>query len=346
MLAFAARRLLIAVPTLLAIIAAAFFLMRQAEGGPFDSERRLPPEVERRLTEKFDLDQPEWIQFARYLGDLLPLDYEVRAERLAPPPGAAADETAPRWGPAQWRWRGFDAPDLGPSMKYKDKDVADIIAEGFPTSAILGVSAILIALLVGVSLGVMAALRQNRAQDYAVMGFALVGVCLPPLVMGPILSLLFGVELKWLPAGGLARDEFSIPHLFLPVLTLSLPQIAIVSRLMRASMIEAMRSNAIRTARAKGLPELQVVLRHAMPIALLPIVSYLGPAMAGVLTGSFVIEQVFQLPGIGRQFVIGALQRDYTLVMGVVILYASLIILLNLAADLLYRVLDPRVRHA
>jgi oligopeptide transport system permease protein len=339
MLAFVARRLLIAIPTLLAIIAAAFFLMRQAEGGPFDSERRLPPEVERRLTEKFDLDQPDWIQFARYLGDLLPLDFDVRAEPIPQPEAAPSQEPPkPQWGPATWRWRGFDAPDLGPSMKYKDKDVADIIAEGFPTSAVLGVSAILIALLVGVSLGVLAALRQ--------MGFALIGVCLPPLVMGPILSLVFGVELKWLPAGGLARDEFSIPHLFLPVLTLSLPQIAIVSRLMRASMIEAMRSNAIRTARAKGLPELQVVLKHAMPVALLPIVSYLGPAMAGVLTGSFVIEQVFQLPGIGRQFVIGALQRDYTLVMGVVILYAALIILLNLVADLLYRVLDPRVRHA
>ncbi|MBI1188367.1 MAG: ABC transporter permease subunit [Alphaproteobacteria bacterium] len=324
--------------------------MRQAEGGPFDSERRLPPEVERRLNEKFDLDQPGWIQFARYLGDLLPLDFNVTAERLPDPEPAreadAAPEPAPRWGPAHWEWRGFDAPDLGPSMKYKDKDVADIIAEGFPTSAVLGVSAIFIALMVGVSLGVLAALRQNRTQDYAVMAFALVGVCLPPLVMGPILSLLFGVELKWLPAGGLARDQFSIPHLFLPVLTLSLPQIAIVSRLTRASMIEALRSNAIRTARAKGLPEVQVVLRHALPIALLPIVSYLGPAMAGVLTGSFVIEQVFQLPGVGRQFVIGALQRDYTLVMGVVILFAGLIILLNLAADLLYRVLDPRVRHA
>lgn len=337
MLALAARRLLIAIPTLLVIIAAAFFLMRQAEGGPFDSERQLPPEVERRLQAKFDLDQPEWIQFVRYLGDLLPIDFNVTQ------PEAPEGEPAP---PVQWEWNGFDAPDLGPSMKYKDKDVADIIAEGFPTSAVLGISAVGLALLVGCFFGVSAALRQNKPQDYAVMAFALVGVCLPPLVMGPLLSLLFGVQLHWLPAGGLSRDQFSLAHLFLPVVTLSLPYIAIISRLMRASMIEAMRSNAIRTARAKGLPEWQVIVRHALPVALLPIVSYLGPAIAGVMTGSFVIEQVFQLPGIGRQFVIGALQRDYTLVMGVVILYASIIIILNLAADLLYRVLDPRVRRA
>ncbi|MBI1250754.1 MAG: ABC transporter permease subunit [Alphaproteobacteria bacterium] len=309
MVAQAVRRLIIAVPTLLAIIIAAFLLMRAAPGGPFAAERQLPPEIERRLLAEFDLDKPPAVQLANYLGDLL-------------------------------------QGDLGPSMKYKDKSVADIIAEGFPTSAVLGFSAVTLALLVGGALGVAAALRQNRPQDYAVMAAALLGVCLPPLVMGPVLSLVFGIQLGWMPTGGLARDEFSIPHLILPVLTLALPQIAIISRLMRASMIEALRSNAIRTARAKGLPEWQVIWRHALPVAILPIVSYLGPAIAGVLTGSFVIEQVFQLPGIGRQFVIGALQRDYTLVMGVVILYAFLIILLNLAADLLYGALDPRVRKA
>ncbi|MDX2236057.1 MAG: ABC transporter permease subunit [Hyphomonadaceae bacterium] len=309
MLALAARRLVIAIPTLLVIIAAAFFLMRAAPGGPFTAERQMPPEIERRLLAKYDLDQPPAIQFVNYLGDLA---------------------------------RG----DLGPSMKYKDKTVAEIIGEGFPTSAILGLSAVALALLVGGALGVMAALRQNRPQDYAVMALALLGVCLPPLVMGPVLSLLFGIELGWLPTGGLARDEMSFAHMILPVVTLALPQIAIVSRLMRASMIEAVRSNAIRTARAKGLPEAQVIWRHALPVAMLPVVSYLGPAIAGVLTGSFVIESVFQLPGVGRQFVIGALSRDYTLVMGVVILYACLIIALNLAADLLYSALDPRVRRA
>ncbi len=309
MLAQAARRLLIAVPTLLVIITAAFFLMHSAPGGPFDRERQLPPEIERRLQAEYHLDRPVGEQLALYLGDLL-------------------------------------QGDLGPSMKYKDKDVADIIAEGFPTSAILGVSAITLALLIGCTLGVLAALRQNRPQDYLVMALAVLGVCLPPLVMGPILSLTFGVTLHWLPTAGLARDEYSIPHLFLPVVTLALPQIAIISRLMRASMIEALRSNSIRTARAKGLPESQVIWRHAMPVALLPIISYLGPAIAGVLTGSFIIETVFQLPGLGRQFITGALQRDYTLVMGVVILYASLIILMNLIADLLYGVFDPRSRRS
>jgi len=309
MLAQIARRLLIGAPTLLIVITATFFLMHTAKGGPFDRERQLPAEIERRLLAEFNLDQPVYAQLGLYLG------------RLA-------------------------QGDFGPSMKYKDKDVGDIISEGFPTSALLGLSAVTVALLVGGGLGTMAALRQNRPQDYAVMALALVGVCLPPLVVGPIFQLLFGQTLNWLPSFGLARDAFSFQHLLLPVLTLALPQIAIVSRLMRASMIEAMRSNAIRTARAKGLPESQVVWRHAMPSAILPVVSYLGPALAGVLAGSFVIETVFQLPGIGRQFVIGALSRDYTLVMGVVILYSSLLIVMNILVDALYGVLDPRARPA
>lgn len=307
MLAQAVRRLIVAIPTLLAIIAAAFVLMHLAPGGPFTKERQVPPEIERRLEQKFGLDLPIGLQLTRYLGGLV---------------------------------RG----DLGPSMAYKDKDVVDILAEGAPTSAILGLSAMALALLIGGGLGIMAALRQNKAQDYLVMAFAIAGVCLPPLVVGPVMQLWMGVELQWLPTAGLHRDEFGLRYLILPVITLSLPLIAIISRLMRASMIEALRSNAIRTARAKGLPEARVVLRHALPIALLPVVSYAGPALAGVMAGSFVIETVFQLPGIGKQFVIAAQQRDYTLVMGVVLVYSLLIILLNLAADLLYRVLDPRAR--
>lgn len=307
MLALVVRRLIIAVPTVLAIITAAFFLMHAAPGGPFDRERQLPPEIEQRLEAKFNLDLPVHEQLVIYVGNLL-------------------------------------QGDLGPSMKYKDKDVQDIIGEGFPSSAILGISAMTLALLIGACLGIVAALKQNKPQDYTVMAFAVLGVCLPPLVMGPVLSLLFGVTWGILPSGGLHRDEFGVRFLLLPVLTLALPQIAIISRIMRASMIEAMRSNAIRTARAKGLPERQVILKHALPIALLPIVSYLGPAIAGVLTGSFVVENVFQLPGIGQQFVLGAQTRDYTLVLGVIVVYASLIILLNLAADLIYGLLDPRSR--
>jgi oligopeptide transport system permease protein len=303
------RRLLIAIPTMLLIITAAFFLMHAAPGGPFDRERQLPPEIERRVLAEYNLDKPVHEQLFLYLGDL-----------------------------AQG--------DLGPSMKYKDKDVIDIIVEGFPTSAILGFAGIFLALIVGGSLGVAAALRQNKIQDYAAMTFAILGVCLPPLVVGPLLALVLGVQLQWLPTGGLHRDEFGLRYLLLPVLTLALPYIAVISRLMRASMIEAMRSNAIRTARAKGLPERDVVWRHAMPIAVLPIISYLGPAIAGVMAGSFVVETVFQLPGIGRQFITGALSRDYTVVMGIVILYSALIIVFNLLADIMYGVLDPKARKA
>ncbi len=309
MLAQAVRRLALAIPTLLAIVAAAFVLMHLAPGGPFTKERQMPPEIERRLLAEYNLDQPIHVQLGHYLAGLA---------------------------------RG----DLGPSMTYKDKDVVDIIAEGAPTSAILGLSAMMLALFVGSALGVIAALRQNKAQDYLVMAFAIAGVCLPPLVVGPILQLFFGVQWGILPSQGLHRDQFGLVYLLLPVLTLSLPLVAIVSRLMRASMIEALRSNAIRTARAKGLPESSVIWRHALPIAMLPIVSYAGPALAGVMAGSFVIETVFALPGIGKQFVLAAQQRDYTLVMGVVLIYSFLIIMLNLAADLMYRVLDPRSRTA
>lgn len=309
MIALAVRRLIVAIPTLLAIIVAAFLLMKAAPGGPFTLERQLPPEIEQRLQAKFGLDKPVHEQLLGYLGGLA---------------------------------RG----DLGPSMVYKDKTVADILVEGAPTSLLLGFSAMALALFMGGGLGIIAALNQNKVQDFTVMAIAIAGVCLPPLVVGPILQLLLGIQLELLPSKGLHRDQFGLVYLLMPVFTLALPLIAIVSRLMRASMIEALRSNAIRTARAKGLPETQVILRHALPIALLPVVSYVGPALAGVMAGSFVIETVFQLPGIGKQFVLAATQRDYTLVMGVVLIYSFLIILLNLAADLMYRWLDPRARAA
>jgi len=283
--------------------------MHAAPGGPFARARQVPPAIEQRLEAHYGLNKPVFEQIIDYVGGLL---------------------------------RG----DLGPSMIYQDKTVLDIIAEGAPTSAVLGISSLLLALLVGGGLGTMAALRQNKSQDHLVMAIAVVGVCLPPLVVGPLAQMLFGVQWRILPTTGLYRDEFGLVYLLLPVLTLSLPMIAVISRLMRASMIEALRSNAIRTARAKGLPERTVLLKHALPIALLPIVSYGGPALAGVMAGSFVIETVYQLPGIGKQLVLAAGQRDYTLVMGVVLVYSVLIIFANLAADLLYRVLDPRTRSA
>ncbi len=308
MFGFLVRRLLVAIPTVFLIISLAFFLMHAAPGSPFDLERPIPEAIKVRLAEKFHMDEPIITQFGYYL-------------------------------------KGLSKGDLGPSMKYKDKTVSNIIAEGFPVSATLGLSAMGLAVLVGSLLGGFAALRQNQAGDYAVMGLAMTGISIPPFVTGPVLALVFGLYLGWLPTAGLDRGHLTFTHLLLPVITLSLPQIAIISRLMRASMIETLRSNYIRTAYAKGLPGYAVIIRHALRAAVLPLISYLGPATAALLTGSIVVEQIFALPGIGRQFVMGALQRDYTVVMGVVILYATLIIALNLIADLLYGVLDPKVRY-
>ncbi len=307
MLGYAARRLLVAIPTVLVIITVAFFMMRAAPGSPFDTERPMPEEIRQRILAAYDLDKPVLQQYVSYLGGVL-------------------------------------HGDLGPSLKYRDKTVADILIEGAPVSAVVGLSALVLATLMGTALGVAAALRQNKAGDFGVMAVALIGISVPPFVVGPLLQLFFGLHLGWLPTGGLDRGEITLERMILPVITLSLPQIAITSRLMRASMIEVIRSNYIRTARAKGLSEFRVVARHGLRAALPPLVSYLGPASAALVTGSLVIEQVFQLPGIGRQFVIGALQRDYTVVMGVVIIYASLIIFMNLIADLLLATLDPKVR--
>ena len=232
--------------------------------------------------------------------------------------------------------------DLGPSLKYQDKTVLQILKENYPVSLKLGLSAIVIAALVGISLGVIAALRQNRAADHTVMTLAILGVCIPTFVTAPLLVLALASKLGWLPTAG--WNNGALPNLVLPVTVLALPQIAIISRLTRAGMIEVLRSNYVRTARAKGLSEGRIVVRHALRAALLPLVSYLGPACAGLLTGSLVVERIFNRPGLGKFFVISALQRDYTVVMGMVILYAGLILTLNLAADLLYAVLDPRVR--
>ena len=307
MLRYALRRLLIAIPTLFVIITIAFFMMRAAPGSPFDTDRQLPAAIEQNIRAAYGMDKPLIAQYGDYLSKVV---------------------------------RG----DLGPSLKYRDKTVTEIIAEGFPVSMTIGVASLFLAMVFGVGLGVAAALRQNRPADFGAMAVAMIGISIPTFVTGPLLALVFGVWLRVLPSGGL-QGGMSFQNLLLPVITLALPQIAIISRLTRASMIEVIRSNYIRTARAKGLSEWRVITRHAMRAALLPLVSYMGPALAALMTGSLVVEQVFQLPGIGRQFVIGALQRDYTVVMGVVILYAALIILMNLLADLLYGVLDPKVKY-
>jgi len=306
LLGYALKRFLGAWPTLLVLVALAFFLIRLAPGGPFDAERRLPPEVEANLRAAYHLDAPLHEQFLRYLGSIA---------------------------------RG----DFGPSFQYKDYTVTELIATGFPVSLKLGGLAMLLAVVVGVAAGSVAALRKNRLTDHVVMAASMTGISVPNFVMAPLLILLFAVHLGWLPAGGLG--DGSATHLVLPVVALALPQVAYVSRLTRGSMIEVLNSDFIRTARAKGLPERLVVVRHALPPALMPVVSYLGPATAAIVTGSVVIEQVFGVPGLGRYFVQGALNRDYTLVMGVVIFYGALIILMNLVVDLAYAFLDPRVRH-
>lgn len=305
MLRFIGRRLLVAIPTLFLVITLAFFMMRAAPGGPFDSERKLAPEVEANVLARYGMDRPLGEQYLAYVA-------------------------------------GVARGDLGPSLKYKDKSVLQILEENAPVSLKLGGLAIALAATLGVSLGVLAAARQNGGLDHLVMGIAVLGVCIPTFVTAPLLVLVFGSKLGWLPSGG--WNGGAAANLVLPVVVLALPQIAIISRLTRAGMIEVLRSNYIRTARAKGLPERRVITRHALRAALLPLVSYLGPACAGLLTGSLVVEKIFNLPGLGKFFVLSALQRDYTVVMGMVIVYAGLILLLNLLADLLYAALDPRVR--
>ncbi len=282
----------------------AFFLIRLAPGGPFDTEKNLPAEIEANLAAKYHLDDPLWQQYLHYLGDLA---------------------------------RG----DLGPSFKYADYTVNELIAQGFPVSLRLGLLAIGLALIAGVTAGTVAAMRQNRPTDYGVMSVSMTGISIPNFVLAPLLILLFAVQLQWLPAGGL---DAGWQVWVLPVISLALPQIAYIARLTRGSMIEVLRSNYIRTARAKGLPRRRVIVGHALRPALLPVLSYLGPALAGIITGSVVIETIFGIPGLGRFFVQGALNRDYTLVLGVVVFYGTLIVLFNLLVDLLYAVFDPRVR--
>jgi oligopeptide transport system permease protein len=308
MLAYSLRRILVAIPTMLLIIAVAFFLMRLAPGSPFDTERALAPEIRAQLMAYYGFDKPLFFQFLDFL-------------------------------------KGLVTFDLGPSLIYKDQSVSEIIGSGFPVSIVVGLSALILAAGIGIPLGLIAALKQNTTPDYTIMAIAMAGICIPSLVVGPILSLVFGVYLGWLPTAGLDLGEMTVPTLLLPVITLSLAQIAIISRLVRSSAVEVLRSNFVRTARAKGLPEIQVLTKHALRAALLPLVSYLGPACAGLITGSVVVETVFQLPGIGKNFVTSALQRDYPVVMAVVVLYAGLIILLNLLADLAYGLLDPKVTY-
>ncbi len=288
------------------VVVLAFLLVHAAPGGPFDSERVLPAEIEANIAAYYHLDEPLPRQFIRYLSNAV---------------------------------RG----DLGPSYRYRDYRVSELIAAALPISIMLGSLAMLLAIAVGVSAGTVAALRQNSVVDRVVMAFAMTGISIPIFVVAPILVLFLAVKLNWLPAGWSGADGMS--RLLLPVVTLALPQIAYIARLTRASMIDVLASAYIRTARAQGLGTYAIVRYHALKPAMLPVVSYMGPAIAAILTGSVVVEQIFGIPGVGQFFVSGALNRDYTLVLGIVIVYAVLIVSMNLIVDLVYGVIDPRVRY-
>lgn len=288
------------------IVTLAFFLIRVAPGGPFNQERGLSPEIKANLEAQFGLNDPLWLQYGNYLKNLLHGNF-------------------------------------GPSYNLPDFTVTELFAKGLPISIQLGASALVLALMIGTVLGVIAALNQNKLGDYSVIAVATAGSTIPTFVVAPVIQLLFGLTWMLLPIGG--WGDGALINKIGPIITLSLPQIAIVARLMRGSMIESLRSNHIRTARALGLSDWSVVVKHALRGAILPIVSYAGPAAAALLTGSIIVETIFAIPGIGRYFVDAALNRDYTLVMGTVVVIALFTILFNLIVDVLYAFFDPRVRY-
>ncbi len=305
MLRFLAKRLLTAIPTLLVVATLAFVLLHLTPGGPFDSDRVLEPKIQHAIEARYHLDEPVGTQYLRYLGALL-------------------------------------HGDLGPSFQYRNTSVNKLIAQGLPVDAAIGGAAMLLALVLGCAAGFVAATRPGAWRDQVPMGIAMLGISVPMFVTAPLLILVFAMRLHWLPAGDWVDGSWR--HLLLPAIALALPYTAYISRIVRSAAIEALNQPYILSARAKGLPLHVIVLRHALRPTLMPLVSFLGPALAGVLTGSIVVEQVFGLPGIGRLFVTGALNRDYTVVTGITVLYGALIIGFNLLVDLCYAWLDPRVR--
>ena len=306
MLRYTLLRILGAIPTLLLVIALAFMMVHAAPGGPFADERVLPANVEANIAAAYHLDEPLPQQFLRYMSGLL-------------------------------------QGDLGPSYRYPGRSVSELIGMAFPYSLKLGALAMALALVLGVLAGTVAALRQGTVLDKVVMGFSMTGISIPVFVIAPVLVLLFAVKLQWLPAGW--SSESGLGRYLLPVITLALPQIAYIARLTRASMIDILSRDFIRTAYAQGLGTATVIRVHALKPAMLPVLSYMGPAIAAILTGSVVVEEVFGIPGLGQYFVRGATNRDYTLVLGIVVFYGTLIVFLNLLVDILYGVIDPRVRY-
>ena len=299
------KRILFLIPLLLVISFLAFALVRAVPGGPFDRDRKpASPEIERNLRAKYHLDEPLWQQYLRYLGGILHGDF-------------------------------------GPSLKYRDHSVSDVIGQGLPVSLTLGAAAFCFALGVGIPLGFFTAARRGRWQDYAGSLAALVVICVPGLVIGPILVMLFAIKLHWFPVALWGSPW----HAILPTLTLGLYFSGRIARLMREGMLDTIQAEFITAARAKGLGEIAVLVKHAFPIAVLPVLSYSGPMLADLLTGSFIVENLFQIPGIGVFMVNSSLDRDYTMVVGLVLLYAALLLVLNLAVDFAYSALDPRVKY-
>ncbi|WOJ92107.1 ABC transporter permease subunit [Congregibacter variabilis] len=302
---FISVRLLQAIPVLLAVITVTFFLIRVAPGGPFDSEKAVIPEVKAALEKQYRLDLPLFQQYTAYLGDLA-------------------------------------SGEFGPSFKYPGRSVNELIGAGLPVTAELGFYALLVAVLIGGLAGVIASLRPNTAQDYIPMSLAMIGICMPSFLLGPLMVLLFGIELEWLPVSGWG----DIPgDKILPSITLGAGYAAYIARLSRAGMLEVMSQDYIRTARAKGLPEWQVVTKHALRGGLMPVVTFLGPAFAGLLAGSFVVETIFQIPGLGRFYVQAAFNRDYTMILGTTVFISTLIVLFNLLSDIMAAWMNPRLRH-
>ena len=300
------KRVLEAIPTMLFLITISFFMMRLAPGSPFTGERNLPPAVLANIEAKYHLNDPMWLQFVNYLKQLAQGDF-------------------------------------GPSFKYKDHTINELLAQALPVSVEIGFYAFVIAVVLGIGLGVIAALKQNSWLDYVLMTLAMTGVVMPSFVKAPLLVLIFAVILKWFPVGGWNGGAFM--NLVLPVTALAIGYVASIARITRGSMIEVMNSPYIRTAKAKGLPLSHIVFKHALRPAMLPIISYLGPAFVGIVTGSIVIETIFGLPGIGQLFVNGALNRDYSLVLSLTILVGVLTILFNAIVDILYAVIDPKIKY-
>ncbi|MBD3319532.1 MAG: ABC transporter permease subunit [Chitinivibrionales bacterium] len=303
MLSFIVRRVIETIPTLFIIATLTFFMVRLAPGGPFSSEKNVSPQVLRNLNEHYGLDKPVLAQYAGYLKNIV---------------------------------KG----DLGPSFKYPNRTVNELIATSFPVSLELGVLATALALALGLTAGIIASLRPNSLADYAPMTLAMAGICIPTFVVGPLLALLFGLNLGWVNVSG----WHSFPDRVLPAITLGLPYAAYIARLCRSGMLEILPQDFIRTARAKGVPEWKIILKHALKGGILPVVSFLGPATAGIITGSFVVETIFQVPGLGRHFVNAAFNRDYTMVPGIALFYGSLMIVFNMLVDIAYAWLNPRIR--